>query len=251
MRENFIVHNKTLCDLGAKYNIILDSILIIVFLTFFMIVLNLKTYSVSLENALNFVEIAKEISKETGIRIPIAVPYVHLKDATKIYKDVFAQHVDDNRPGAFTGAMPAEAIKITTAVGSLLNHSEKKVSFEKIKSTLDRMNSLNLETIICAESPEEVLKIGRLNTKFIAMEPPELIGSGISVANAKPEIIKNTVEIIATISREMQVLCGAGISNKEDVQKSIELGANGILIASSFVNSKNPKEFLRSLTSVF
>ncbi len=216
-----------------------------------MIVLNLKTYPASLEKALDFVEIAKDVSKETGLRIPVAVPCIHLKDAAKHHKDSFAQHVDDSKPGAFTGSMPAEALKEAKAAGSLLNHSEKKVPFERIKLAVERMNDLKLETIICAESQEEVLKIGRLNAKFIAIEPPELIGSGISVSNAKPEVIRNTVETIATINGEMQVLCGAGIGTKEDVKKSLELGANGVLLASAFVNAKSPKEFLRSLASAF
>lgn len=216
-----------------------------------MLVLNLKTYSASLGKALDFVEIAKEISKESGVRIPIAVPSIHLKDAAKIYKDVFAQHVDENIPGAFTGSVPAEAIKQVNGAGSLLNHSEKKMPFEKIKLALERMNELRLETVICVESQEEILKIGRLNSKFIAIEPPELIASGISVSKAKPELIKNTVETIATINDEMKVLCGAGINTKEDVKKSLELGAMGVLLASAFVNSKNPKDFLRSLVSAF
>ncbi|MFA5077075.1 MAG: triose-phosphate isomerase [Candidatus Micrarchaeia archaeon] len=216
-----------------------------------MIVLNLKTYPASIEKALDFVQIAKEISKETGVRMPVAVPSIHLREAAKVYKDTFAQHVDDNKPGAFTGSIPAEAVKEAKASGSLLNHSERKVNFEKIKLTLDRMNELKLETVICAESQEEVLKIGRLNGKYIAIEPPELIGSGISVSNAKPEVIRNTVETIATINGDMKVLCGAGIGTKEDVRKSLELGAKGVLLASAFVNSKNPREFLRSLASGF
>ncbi len=216
-----------------------------------MIVLNLKTYPATLEKALDFVGIAKDVSKESGVRIPIAVPSVHLKEAARAYKDAFAQHVDDSKPGAFTGSIPPEAIKEVKAAGSLLNHSEKKVPFEKIKITLERMNDLKMETVICAESQEEVLKIGRLNAKFIAIEPPELIGSGISVSNAKPEVVKNAVGTIATINGEMKVLCGAGISSKEDAQKALELGAKGVLLASAFVNSKNPKEFLRSLASVF
>ncbi len=189
-----------------------------------MIVLNLKTYPASLEKGLDFVETAKEVAKETGLRIPVAVPHIHLKGAAKIYKDAFAQHVDDVKAGAFTGSMPAEAVKEAKAAGSLLNHSERKVPFEKIKISLEHMNGLKLETIICAESQEEVLKIGRLNSKYIAIEPPELIGSGISVSNAKPEIVKNAVGTIATINGEMQVLCGAGIGTREDVQKSLELG---------------------------
>ena len=216
-----------------------------------MIFLNLKTYPASLEKALDYVETAKEVSKESGVRIPVAVPCIHLKDASRLYKDSFAQHVDDAKPGAFTGSMPAEAIKEAKAAVSILNHSERKVPFEKIKLALERMNELRLETVICAESQEEVLKIGRLNARFIAIEPPELIGSGISVSNAKPEVIRHAVDTIATINGEMAVLCGAGISSKEDVKKSLELGAKGVLLASAFVNSKNHREFLRSLASAF
>lgn len=216
-----------------------------------MIVLNLKTYPASLERALDFVELAKEVHKETGVRIPIAVPCIHLREAAKHYKDTFAQHVDDVKPGAFTGSMPAEAIKEAKAAGSLLNHSEKKVPFERMKITVERMNDLHLETILCADSQEELLKAGRLNAKYIAIEPPELIGSGISVSTAKPEVVKNAVSTIAMINEEMNVLCGAGISTKEDVKKSLELGAKGVLVASAFVNSKNPKEFLSSLASAF
>ena len=216
-----------------------------------MIVLNLKTYPASLDRAKDFVEIAKSVSGESGVRIPVAVPHIHLKCCGKSYKDIFAQHADDNKPGASTGSMPAEAIKTSGASGSLLNHSEKKLTFEKIKSTVDRMNELKLETVVCAESQEEVLKIGRLSAGFIAIEPPELIGSGISVSSAKPEVISDTVSTISTINGKMQVLCGAGIGTKEDVKKSLELGAKGVLLASAFVNSKNPKEFLSSLASVF
>lgn len=216
-----------------------------------MIVLNLKVYPSTIEKTFEFVEIAKKVSKETEVRIPIAVPSIYLANAAKSYKDVFAQHVDDNKLGAFTGTLPPEAIKEINIAGSLLNHSEKKVQFEKIKTTLDRMNALKLETIICIESQEELLKIGRLNAPFIAIEPPELIGSGISVSKAKPEVIENTVKTMETIGCEAKILCGAGISTKEDIQKSIELGAKGVLLASAFVNAKNPEEFLHSLASVF
>lgn len=216
-----------------------------------MIVLNLKNYDASLKSAVDFVGIAKKVSSESGVRIPVAVPFIHLRQAAKEYKDIFAQHVDDNKPGPFTGSMPAEAVKIAGACGSLLNHSERKVPFEKIKVTVERMNELKLETVICAESQEEVLKIGRLKSKYIAIEPPELIGSGISVSNARPQVIEDAVKTVATINGEMQVLCGAGIGSKEDVRKSLELGAKGVLLASAFVNAKSPAEFLRSLASGF
>jgi triosephosphate isomerase (TIM) len=216
-----------------------------------MIVLNLKAYPSVVENPMPFVETAKDVASECGIRISVAVPQVHLRQAAREYRHVFAQHVDSNAPGAFTGSVPAEAIAACKASGSLLNHSEKKVPFEKISSALERMNALGLETVICAESQEEVLKIGRLSCKYIAIEPPELIGSGISVSTAKPEAIKNAVDTIATISVDMGVLCGAGISTGADVKKSVELGAKGVLLASAYVNAKNREAFLKDLCSGF
>jgi triosephosphate isomerase len=47
------------------------------------------------------------------------------------------------------------------------------------------------------------------------------------------------------------VLCGAGVSSKEDVKKALELGAQGVLLASAFVKAPDPKAFLSELAGVF
>jgi len=94
-------------------------------------------------------------------------------------------------------------------------------------------------------------KFAELTPTFIAVEPPELIGSGISVSNSKPEIIINSVKAVKETNQKITVLCGAGVSNNEDVRKSLELGAEGVLLASAFVKAKDPKAFLTELASVF
>ena len=45
------------------------------------------------------------------------------------------------------------------------------------------------------------------------------------------------------------VLCGAGISTGEDVKAAIELGAEGVLLASGVVKAKNPRKVLLDLAS--
>lgn len=216
-----------------------------------MIVLNLKTYQKSMEKALFFTDIASEVVEETGVRIVICPPALFLKDAGERFSDVFSQHVDAESPGAFTGSIPVEMLKLTKIKGSLVNHSEKKLRLDKVKATVESLHAGALESLVCADSVKEAEQIAGFSPTYIAVEPPELIGSGISVSNAKPEIVTDTVKKIKSIDEKIKVLCGAGVSNKEHVRKALELGAEGVLLASAFVKSDDPKEFLTGLASNF
>ena len=166
-----------------------------------MIVLNLKTYQQSFDKAAAFSQIAKEVAQESGIRIIICPPHTHLRETVEVYEDIFAQHTDSNSLGAFTGSIPAQALAQMNIKGSLLNHSEKKLPIEKVKSTIESLANSELEQLVCAESVDEAKKIAAFKPTFIAVEPPELIGSGISVSNAKPEIITNSVRDIKGINK--------------------------------------------------
>lgn len=217
-----------------------------------MIVLNLKTYPKSLEKALYLTDVVNEVVEESSVRIIICPPTVFLKDAAERFSDVFAQYADPESPGAFTGSLPVDALKIIKVKGALLNHSEKKIKLpEKIKASVERLHQHSLESLVCAESPDEAEKITYFNPTYIAIEPPELIGSGVSVSTAKPEVVKDTVAKIKAINDKIPVLCGAGVSNAGDVKKALELGVDGVLLASAFVNSENPKEFLKTLAAMF
>ena len=83
----------------------------------------------------------------------------------------------------------------------------------------------------------------------MAIEPPELIGSGISVAKADPGIISASVECVKNINADVKVLCGAGIQSGECVKTAVDLGADGVLLASSVVKAKDPEAVLRDLVS--
>jgi len=216
-----------------------------------MIVLNLKTYEASIEKALLFTDIASEVVAETGLRIVICPPALHLKDAAERFSGVFAQHVDPEPAGAHTGTIPVELLKAFKVKGSLVNHSERRVSAERLKATVERLHETGLESIVCAANTKEATDIAPLSPAFIAVEPPELIGTGVSVSKTKPEIVMNSVKAVKETNQKVKVLCGAGVSNKEDVEKAIELGAEGVLLASAFVKADDPKAFLTELASVF
>ena len=217
----------------------------------YMIFLNLKNYSLSLDKAVEFTDIAKEIASESGIRIAIAPPTIHLKDAAKHFDDVFAQHVDSGCLGAHTGFIPLEGMKSINVKGSLVNHSERRLSLANVEEIVKGLHENSLESLVCAENAQEAGKIAVFKPKYIAVEPPELIGSGVSVSESKPEVVTDSIRDIKNIDPNIIVLCGAGVSNAEHVKKAIELGSEGVLLASAFVKAESPKEFLRSLAAVF
>lgn len=209
-----------------------------------IIALNLKVYNESLgQRGLDLCQYASEVSLLTGVRIIVAPQFVDLREACQICNDVYAQHVDSAEQGAYTGTNTAEAIRAAGCKGSLVNHSERRIGEEQIAAVLNRMKEADLESMLCTKDTAESVALAKYQPTFIAVEPPELIGSGISVSTAKPEIVSGTVEAVARVNRT-PVLCGAGVSNAHDVKKAVELGAKGVLLASAYVKAKDPKALL-------
>jgi triosephosphate isomerase len=84
---------------------------------------------------------------------------------------------------------------------------------------------------------------------MVAIEPPELIGSGRSVSKTKPEVVTSTVELIRNINDDVIILCGAGITTGEDARAAIRLGTDGILLASAFTKAGDPAKVLFELAN--
>ena len=90
-------------------------------------------------------------------------------------------------------------------------------------------------------------EVAAFSPDFIAVEPPELIGGDISVTTANPLIVEDTVSSVKDVNKKISVLCGAGVKTGKDVAKALELGADGVLLASGVVKSKDPKATLQDL----
>ena len=212
------------------------------------LVVNFKTYAKATgEKAVELAIICDQIAQETGKNIVIAVQEADMfRVAEKVSIPVFSQDIEPIEPGAHTGHTLPEAVKESGAVGTLLNHSEYKFPIDVIASSIKRAKEIGLATIVCAPTPEEASEIAKLEPDMIAIEPPELIGGDVSVSTAQPEIISGTIEKVHAI-REVPVLCGAGIKNKNDVEIAIKLGSVGILVASGVVKAEDPAEVLRDL----
>ncbi|RLF50861.1 MAG: triose-phosphate isomerase, partial [Thermoplasmata archaeon] len=142
-----------------------------------------------------------------------------------------------------------EAVKEAGAVGTLINHSEHRLKLADIDECISIAKKVGLMQIVRSNNISTSKAIAALNPDFVAVEPPELIGGDISVTTANPEIVSGTVEEVRKINREIKILCGAGVKNGKDVKKAIELGTDGVLLASGVVKAKDKEEVLRDLAS--
>ena len=172
---------------------------------------------------------------------------------TKFNVIVLAQHLDDKKVGSTTGFMIPEIVKRSKINGSLINHSEHRISEKEIKSLLKRLQKLKLKTVLCVKNVNEVRKYAKLNPTFIAIEPPELIGTGRAISTERPTLIINAVQAVKSARNSTKLLCGAGIVSGQDVSKAKELGSKGILVASGIVKAGNWEkiisEFCKGLKS--
>ena len=216
-----------------------------------LIVINVKTYPTGTgPKLLRLAKLMETVKKETGSKIILSVPATDIYPISKaVNLPIYAQHADLATYGANTGAILPEAIKFAGAKGTILNHAEKKIDHKIIKKTILTLKLKNLKSIVCADTIEEVKKIARFGPDMIAIEPPELIGGNHSVTKARPEIITETVKIVKRINPSIKILVGAGIKTAYDIRKSMELGADGVLIASGITGAKDPKKVLIDMLS--
>ncbi|NHJ38550.1 MAG: triose-phosphate isomerase [Asgard group archaeon] len=217
-----------------------------------LLLINFKTYKQGTgSKGLELAKICEEVSKEMDVCIAIAVQSSDIRMiSSQVDIPIFAQHIDPITPGSNTGHILIEAIKEAGAIGTLINHSEKKIKLQSIDKIIQLAKENNLFTCVCASTPRIAGAIAALSPDCCATEPPELIGSGISVSTAKPEIITETVDIIQKINPQVVPLCGAGITNSDDVKIALELGTKGILIASGIVKAQEPKKILTEMALI-
>lgn len=214
-----------------------------------MIVVNFKTYrEVEGPHALEIARICESVSKESGICIAACPPITELGAVARgVGIPVLSQNADPYAPGSATGWSTPSLIRSTGAIGTLINHSEHKQPLKVIEETIELCKGVDLITMVCADTAKTAAQIAAFNPDHIAVEPPELIGGDISVTTANPSIVEKTVEAVKAVNKHISVLCGAGIKTGDDVKSAIELGADGVLLASGVVKSKDPKAALLDL----
>lgn len=216
-------------------------------------IINFKNYlEASGDGASNLSKVAEKVAKELNVQITLCPPIPDISNIAKIVSiPVFAQHVDLANAGSTTGSIVPEVIKTCGATGSLLNHSERRIPLKTIKELTLKLKKLNLRTVICAGTSKESRLMAKLSPDFVAVEPPELIGSGRAVSKVKPEVIVEAVRAVKKVNTSVKLICGAGITSREDVAEALKLGAQGILVASAVIKADSWESKIRELAEPF
>jgi triosephosphate isomerase len=205
------------------------------------IIINLKNYPEVLgEGSLRIAKAAQRAALKTGAEVIIAPPGPMVALVVSgVTIPVFSQTVGSEKGDRTTGAFLPEAVKATGAKGTLLNHSESSRPLSELKRLVPRLRALALAVCLCAGTTSKAVTLARLEPDYIAVEPPELIGSGVAVSQARPELVSQTVSKVKETGFRGKILCGAGIVSGEDVKKAVELGAEGVLVSSSVVKARD------------
>ena len=151
---------------------------------------------------------------------------------------VYAQHMDALTPGRGLGSVLPESIKEAGAVGVMLNHAEKKLTLDEVKTAIARADEVGLATIVCADSVEEVSAIAKMGPNLIVAEPTELIGTGVA---SDMKYVVDTIESVRQINPDIMVLQGAGISGPDDVANVIRAGAQATGCTSGVMKAADPE----------
>lgn len=212
------------------------------------VLVNLKAYPC---DPVAIAQAARDVSEESGVDIAVAPQAAHLASVSETGVETWAQHVSPVEYGSNTGSTLAEAVADAGAVGTLLNHSERRLRLADIDDALDAADRADLRTVVCANNPEQIAAVAALGPDSVAVEPPELIGTGTPVSQADPDIVRDAVSAAAEAGDDVDVYCGAGISTGDDLLAANELGAEGVLLASGVAKADDPKAALEALVEPF
>lgn len=210
------------------------------------VLVNCKAYP---SDPVEIAEAARAVADESGVRVAVSPQTARLEAVAETGVETWAQHVDPVEPGSHTGSTLAEAVAEAGATGTLLNHSENRLKLADIDGSIEAAERAGLDTVVCANNPEQIGAAAALGPDAVAVEPPELIGTDTPVSQADPDVVTDAVAAAESVDDSVEVLCGAGISTGEDVTAARELGAEGVLLASGVAKADDPREALENLVA--
>jgi triosephosphate isomerase len=214
-----------------------------------VLLIGFKTYAEATgAAAVRLASVAGEIAARNGITIVPIGQYTDIHRIACLGVPVFAQHIDPVKPGSHTGHVLPEAVREAGAVGTLINHSERRLSPAEIEGCIERAREVDLLSCVCSDSPQMTAKIARFGPDLILVENPELIGTGRAVSSADPRILSESLDAVAEAGRRIPLVCGAGIGNHMDVERAISLGMSGVGAASAIIRSPEPGAVIDELS---
>jgi triosephosphate isomerase len=106
-----------------------------------------------------------------------------------------------------------------------------------------------MDSVVCTNNAAVSRAAAAIHPTFVAVEPPELIGGDVSVTTADPGVVSRSVDLVKAVAGEVRVLCGAGVKTGADVRKALELGTDGVLLASGVALAEDVRSVARDLAA--
>lgn len=216
-----------------------------------LIVVNFKTYASASGATAETLAVAMERHSEGPARMVAVVSAFDLEAVRRAAPslEVWSQHLDAVGQGGFTGWLEPKTAIQRGAQGTIINHAEHKVEMDHVQVLLSQLPD-DFPVCGCAADLEEARSLAEMGPTFIAVEPPELIGGDVSVTSADPSIVSDTVALVKATNSNVRILCGAGVKNGKDVATAIQLGAEGVLLASGVTKANDVASVLDDLVSL-
>lgn len=195
---------------------------------------------------LEYAKVADAAAMEYDVDVLFVAPYTEIRRVRENTDRliVLAPHMDAIKPGRGIADVLPEALKASGAQGVVLNHSEKPVTLNELRKTIDRANELDLLTFVCADTVAEAQAIAQLHPDILNPEPTELIGSG-TVSDMG--YVKEVIRAVKSIDPSILVEQAAGITTAQQVYDFIMAGSEAAGSASGILKSANPHALLNEM----
>lgn len=187
-----------------------------------------------------------EIANELDLQIYFTCPYTDIRYISNITKSIIvcAQSMDPIIPGRGMGLILPESLEDAGAKAVFLNHAENKKTLSELNKCIQRAKELDMISIVCADSPQEVNAVACMNPDIIVAEPTVKIGSG---KIADDSYIIEIVQKVHKLFPNILVNIASGISSAEDCYHVIRLGADGTGATSGILTAKNPVQQVKEM----
>ena len=195
---------------------------------------------------LEYAKAADAAAMEYDVDVLFVAPYTEIRRVRENTDRliVLAPHMDAIKPGRGIADVLPEALKAAGAQGVVLNHSEKPVTLNELRKTIDRANELDLLTFVCADTVAEAQASAQLHPDILNPEPTELIGSG-TVSDMG--YVKEVIRAVKSIDPSILVEQAAGITTAQQVYDFIMAGSEAAGSASGILKSANPHALLNEM----
>lgn len=198
------------------------------------------------QDALELAQVAEEASLKSGVSVIYTPQLTDLALISRKVQHLYlcAQHMDALRPGKGQGSILPEAVRAAGATCVMLNHAEHPMTVAALRAAIDRAREVGLWSIACADSITEAQAVAAMSPDILVVEPSELIGTGVT---SDEQLISASTRAVKEINPEIQVLQGAGISNADDVYRTIFAGADATGSSSAICKAADPAKMLREM----